>query len=123
MFSGAHAHDATPTPAPDEFRDDFGTISGRWLVTQTVDYAMGYVDGTYRIQVSPSKRRAGSLVGLDRPGDRVLEVDGRAMNDVSQAYGLIVSSDEYGGLLAALSCRQRAITLWYAGKGARRQRL
>ena len=83
----------TPTLAPDEFRDDFSTISGRWLVTTTQEYRMDYLDGTYRIQVSPARGRVGSLVGLDHPGDRILEVDGRATNDVSQAYGLIVSSD------------------------------
>jgi len=83
----------TPTLSPEEFRDDFSTITGRWLVTTTQDYRMGYLDGTYRIQVSPGVPRKGSLVGLERPGDRVLEVDGRAANDVSQAYGLIVSSD------------------------------
>ncbi|MBN1400580.1 MAG: S8 family serine peptidase [Anaerolineae bacterium] len=78
----------TPTPL-DEWRDDFSEITGRWLITSTQAYLMDYVEGEYRIQVSPDERQKGSLPAWAHEGDLRLEVDARAANEEPQSYGLI----------------------------------
>jgi serine protease AprX len=78
----------TPTPFG-EWRDDFSEITGRWLITSTQGYLMDYVEGEYRIQVSPQEGQKGSLPGWSHEGDLRLEVDARAANEEPQSYGLI----------------------------------
>lgn len=86
---------ATPTLAPGEWRDDFAVV-GNWIVATTQDYVMEYVDGTYRVGVSPTRGRVGSLPAYEHPGDVLLEVKARAANSASQAYGLLFNYDDSG---------------------------
>ena len=80
--------------APGEFYDDFSTPNGLWAVTSTPTYTLDYIGGEYRIRVWPEKGKLGSLPSLEHAGDTVWEVDGRAANDVLQAYGLLFNYRE-----------------------------
>lgn len=79
----------TPTLSPGEFRDDFSQVTGMWPVTTTASYALGYEGGEYRIQVYPAAYKRGALPGVSAVNDMLVEVDGRAVGDALQAYGLL----------------------------------
>ncbi len=78
-----------PTFAPGEFRDDFSQITGLWPVTTTASYTMGYEGGEYRIQIYPVAYKKGALPGVSAVGGMLLEVDGHAVSEAPQGYGLL----------------------------------
>jgi serine protease AprX len=85
----------TPTVAPGEFRDDFGTVSAMWPVTTTNTYSLAYTtDGAYAIRVLPAKHKVGALPGVTGSADMLLEVEARATGASAQAYGLLFNSGE-----------------------------
>lgn len=89
----------TPTIAPGEFRDNFSSITGMWVVTSTSAYALGYADGEYRIRVYSETNHIISLPAITQTGSLTLEVEGRAANDVLQAYGLIFNYQAGAGIV------------------------
>lgn len=88
----------TPTLAPGEFVDDFGAVTGMWVVTYTSSYAFDYLSGEYRARLFEPFLRKGSLPAVACTGDLMLETDGRAANDAPQGYGLLFNHSAPAGV-------------------------
>lgn len=90
-----------PTPRPvQQFHDNFSQNNGVWPVRATQQFQVGYVDGEYRVWVSPGTS-AYALPSVNSSGwaNQTLEVDARATNSVSQAFGLLFNGSGEGDSL------------------------
>jgi hypothetical protein len=77
-----------------EFRDEFSAQDGTWPVAAAPDYAAAYLNGQYRLRVSPTRDALAAFPGRVQSGDLLLEVTAHAGSDAAQAYGLAFNRKE-----------------------------
>ncbi|MHB0859560.1 MAG: S8 family serine peptidase [Anaerolineae bacterium] len=70
------------------FTDDFSAVNGVWPVITTPEYELSYTNEQYRVR-SIAGASAVALANLSFPHDMLVEVDGRADNDATQAFGIV----------------------------------
>ncbi|MFQ5858097.1 MAG: IPT/TIG domain-containing protein [Anaerolineae bacterium] len=75
--------------------DDFSDPGSGWPSVDRTNYAIGYLDGEYRIFIKSSNRSTWATPGLNL-SDVVLEVDARNASSISGAYGLMFALSDDG---------------------------
>ena len=85
----------TPTPTATQptgpvllYADDFGDPQSGWPVTDEADKRYGYVDGEYVIHLKQAQLGQGLAAPGFRCADCAIEVDGRFVSPVQDAYGI-----------------------------------
>jgi uncharacterized repeat protein (TIGR01451 family) len=104
-------------PCPTLLADDFSDPASGWPIIDTAGYAMGYLNGEYRMAVNDAGYLAWSTRDIGATSYRI-EVDARSAGPVNGSYGVVFSRDSGGFYAFEVSGGNFLLGRWDAGSSS-----